>query len=306
MPKHSRYLAVLVLLAACDSSGPSSSPPASLAGRILFIAAATNGITHADIYSIKPDGSDLVNLTKQPAYYESPAVSPNGRLLAFYANATGPADSGDVWVMNADGTGRHQITHTDAHEEGLAWSPDGLHIAFVKNRDIYVMSADGADTTRLTFDATDFKATPAWSPDGSHIAYSRYVGSPAGYELHRMTATGLNDTLLLALNGDDFWPTWSPDAHTLYFVHRDVPQGRLMTLSLGTGDTTSLTGGQVIDQFPALSPTGDTLVFSRTIIANTVQPQEVYLLIPPSSTPVPVTSFGTTLFTYNSTWAGHP
>jgi Tol biopolymer transport system component len=274
-------------------------------GKILFVVALPNGLSQADIHTVNPSGSRLRNLTRHPAYYDPPAVSPDGTRLAFYRSPTDPDDSGDVFLMNADGSDLHQITHSADYENGLTWSPDGQLLALVVNGNIYTMTAEGTDRTSLNPNP-DFKANPAWSPDGSHIAYARFTGGLAGYDLALMTSGGQNDTLLLSLEGNDQNPVWDPAGSVLFFVHRDTPYSHLMRLDLTTGDTATLTTGPVIDLFPALSPSGDTLVFVRTDVALPGQPQELQLLLPGAGTPRPVTRFAARKYAYFSTWAGHP
>jgi TolB protein len=77
-------------------------------------------------------------------------------------------------VLRADGSGLRRLT---AEEASPAWSPQGARIAFARetagNADMYVMNADGTQTTRLTRDPLR-EYTPAWSPDGSRIAVVAY------------------------------------------------------------------------------------------------------------------------------------
>ena len=303
------YLCVtsLCISLACGGSDGASPSPPSLTGKILFIAGGPNGATRADIYAVNPDGRGLTNLTRHPAYYDAPAPSPDGAFFVFYRSAQ-PSDSGDVFAIDADGTHLRQLTFTPDYESGLAWRHDGKRLAFVRNRDIYTMAPDGSDVTRLTFDATDFKASPAWSPAGDYIAYSRYIDPTAQYDIHRITAAGQNDTTLAALDGDDLTPTWSAAGTSITFAHHESPLSHLYTVDLTTGVVAPVTTGSVIDQWPSISPTGDTVAFIRAPYDPMVPlgPQDVYLLLPGSSTAVPVTSFAATKFAYVTAWTGHP
>jgi Tol biopolymer transport system component len=52
------------------------------------------------------DGSGQRNLTRNPAFDNDPAWSPDGRRLAFVSNREG---SYRVYVMNADGSGQRRV-----------------------------------------------------------------------------------------------------------------------------------------------------------------------------------------------------
>jgi TolB protein len=55
------------------------------------------------------------------------------------------------------------------------WDPSDARIAFNSDRDgsneIYVMSSEGADVTRLTTDPDSDDFSPIWSPDGTQIIF---------------------------------------------------------------------------------------------------------------------------------------
>ena len=98
------------------------------------------------------------------------------------------------------------------------WSPDCSRIAFYTDRDgnseIYVMSADGSNQTRLTNDPA-FDANPAWSPDGNTIAFAS--GRTGGGDIYVMDpvdvdndGNGDNLTRLTSDPAPDGGPGWQP------------------------------------------------------------------------------------------------
>jgi len=96
----------------------------------------------------------------------SPAISPNGRAIAFAA-------LGDLWVMPAGGVPA-RITNDSAVDLDPAWSPDSGRLAFVSDRggrmDVWVHDFAANTDAQLTHERGG-AAAPAWSPDGSQIAY---------------------------------------------------------------------------------------------------------------------------------------
>jgi Tol biopolymer transport system component len=85
-------------------------------GRIAF---QSTGAGSWDVFTMNPDGSDIVDLTNSPTADEyDPVWSPGGRQIAFWTDE-------DIWVMNADGSNLHPLTATSANR-APAWSPDAL------------------------------------------------------------------------------------------------------------------------------------------------------------------------------------
>src|SRR5688500_10116273 len=180
-PRTVMLAAVLLATVACDDAtrpGPTApvTPIAPALGvnnggnnrRILF-AGERDEDGNADIYSMNPDGSGVQRLTTAAGFDIEPALSPDGKRVAFVS--TRHDLSGEIYTMNADGTGGVTRLTINVGEGGVdespTWSKDGKRIAFVSARDdlqgeIYTMNAaDGSDVTRLTtFDGED--SDPSW------------------------------------------------------------------------------------------------------------------------------------------------
>ncbi len=107
---------------------------------------------------------------------DDPAISPDGKLVAFWmADTTKRANGGGIFTMPLVGSAQPTSLTPDrsGRDADPAWSPDGKRIAFRRSTvnsgfDVYVMNANGSKVKRLVGGpATDEK--PAWSPDGSRL-----------------------------------------------------------------------------------------------------------------------------------------
>jgi hypothetical protein len=112
-------VAPLLLLAACkfppppdvnddgrgvssDGGGPDAIP---LAPMIAFTSDRTGNL---DVFTMRIDGSEVVNLTNDPGLAASPLWSPTGDRLAFLSDRTGTSE---LYVMQADGTQVINVSH---------------------------------------------------------------------------------------------------------------------------------------------------------------------------------------------------
>jgi Tol biopolymer transport system component len=89
-----------------------------------------------DLYTVAPDGTDLVRLTADDPYENLASWSPDGKRIVF-GRSDEPDDASyesDVYVMNADGTGMTKLTDWSGFDSFPTWSPDGEWIAFASDR----------------------------------------------------------------------------------------------------------------------------------------------------------------------------
>jgi Tol biopolymer transport system component len=115
-----------------------------------------------EVYTMRPNGSSVRQLTSNDAEEFRPNWSPDGRQITFTTDRDGDFE---VYVMDADGTNQTNVTANPAGDDGnSAWSPDGEKIAYLSREfDIFTMNADGSDKVGLT-KGRAFDSDPDWQP----------------------------------------------------------------------------------------------------------------------------------------------
>jgi Tol biopolymer transport system component len=151
-----------------------------------------------DIFTSKPDGSDMIRLTSEPGYDAECAFSPDGAWIVFSSNRTAyPIDKlskkdqdkaavdlsyfADIYVMKSDGTGVKRLTTEPGYDGGPFFTPDGKRIVWRRFAedgavaDVYV-ALDGSDVRRVT----DFGAmswAPFFHPSGEYWSSPTFLAS---------------------------------------------------------------------------------------------------------------------------------
>ena len=147
-----------------------------------------------------------------------PALSPDGRSIAFVSDRTGAFE---IYVLSLAGGAREvAITADGGQNLQPAWSPDGAWIAFHSRarRGVWVVPSTGGAARQVA----EFGSDPAWSRDGTLIAFTSDAGGMAGQSIIvtvRPDGTDRREvTRIGAPPGGHREPAWSWDGRTLVFT----------------------------------------------------------------------------------------
>ncbi|MFI7415079.1 amidohydrolase family protein [Streptomyces sp. NPDC049627] len=211
-------------------------PQFSPDGSRLVVCAYRGGGFH--LWTLRPDGTGLRQLTDGPWDDRGPAWSPDGTRIAFASERGGDTVTGApyrIWTVDVRTgaltrlTGRpgQQGPGQDARWEDFdpAWSPDGERVLFVRAAvtatgglraaTVASVAADGSGpvTTERTDDSGAQLMTPAVSPAG-RLAHLRTTASPAA------SCTLVVDGEPVAVAGDllPAPPRWTDDERLLLNV----------------------------------------------------------------------------------------
>jgi serine/threonine protein kinase len=145
----------------------------------------------------------------------SPAVSPEGRTIAFTSDRDGQPR---VWLKQVSGEGEAPLT--TGPDDFPRFSPDGTQVLFARPdgaaNSLYRAAVLGGEARRLLEGATEGD----WSPDGKRIAFLR-LQSEAGQTVSAVgvaAADGSDPREVAKVPGGMRAPRWSPDGRTIAVV----------------------------------------------------------------------------------------
>jgi Tol biopolymer transport system component len=214
-----------------------------------------------DIFTMRPDGREIRNLTFGGTENNGPKFSPDGSKIGFTGLRTGNYEA--FW-MNADGSNVTNITNNGALDAFLSWSPDSTKALIQSNRDgdfeIYTVLLNGTGLTQLTSNTGIQDENPSFSPDGTQIAFD--TDRDGNREIYVMNANGSSPVRLTNSNATEQRPAWSPDGKQISFISdRDGLRQVYAMNSDGTGVRRVIPGSA--EEGPAhWSPDGSKILFT--------------------------------------------
>ncbi len=217
------------------------------------------------IYALHPATGDVRALTEGAGHRdEEPALSPDGRRVAFHTNRF-DAETYDVAVMDVDGSNVRRLTDHAAWDQDPVWMPDGGSLVFTSEREgtgaIFRVHLDDGRVERLS-KTNDRAIMPAVSPDGRHVAYA--VATARGFQIALLDLATGEERQLTQVDGGACRPAWSPDGRRLAYVRMqgDEPSW-LEEIDIGTGESRTVVDARPLwSYYPAYAADGATLAFS--------------------------------------------
>ncbi len=263
-----------------------AAPPAGITWRrrnVLYAAAAVAlAVLAFGAYRLFRDRAPIFalgrseQLTADPGLEIQPALSPDGRVVAY---AAGNAVRMRIFIRPVGGGRTLPLTDdSTAVEAQPRWSPDGTTLLFLARGGVSIASAlGGASRPVVPASATASVATATWSPDGREIAFVRAEsllvapadGGPARllattFDLHSCTWSPTGRWIAcVALNSESVLP--GPTFGNL------APSAILLFPAAG-GAPIRLVEPQAFNQSPVWTPDGAQLLF----VSNRDGPRDVY------------------------------
>ncbi|MDE5829132.1 MAG: S9 family peptidase [Duncaniella sp.] len=222
-----------------------------------------------DLYTMAPDGSDLVRLTRTESSEGGAVFIDGGEKIAF----TYPVDGvSQLWVMNADGSGRKAVSNVEKGVDGFKFSPDGKKVVIISNVK-YTSSAselypDLPKATGKIIDDLMYKHWDEWVTEVPHPFIADFDGSSLSNVTDIMEGEPYEAPMKPFGGVESF--AWSPDSKCLVYVSRKKTgleyavstNSDLYLYNLEDKTTVNLTEGMMgYDTCPAFSPDGSALAW---------------------------------------------
>jgi serine/threonine-protein kinase len=215
-------------------------------------------------------------LTADPGLEIQPAISPDGKVVAY---AAGDAARMRIFIRPVGGGRTLPLTDdSTAIEAQPRWSPDGSSLLFLTRGGVSVASAlGGASRPVVPASATSAVSTATWSPDGREIAFVRaesllvapVEGGPARllattFDLHSCAWSPAGKWIAcVALNSESVLPGTT---------FGNLAPSAILLFPAAGGAPVRLVEAQAFNQSPVWTPDGSRLLF----VSNHDGPRDVY------------------------------
>ena len=177
----------------------------------------------------------------------------------------------EIYSVGGNGAQLRRLTRDDANDRGPVASPDGSLVAWqreiasasgsVESVEIWVMNADGTNPRAVVSNGS-FNGTPSWMPDGTALVYATFVSG--NWEIFRSPIDGAGPDVNLTENAyADQHPRVSPDGSRIAFHTNRNLNFEIYSMAADGSDPVNLSASSADDRFPAWSPDGSTIVWSR-------------------------------------------
>lgn len=224
--------------------------------KIVFVSTRSG---FKEIYECDFDGQNLMQLTNSRTITLTPALSQDGRYLAWTDYAGGRPD---LYIRNLQtkstvALGKPGVSIDPSWRNGT--NEVATTLSFEGDQEIYLVRPNGTISRRLTF-SRGIDVSPSFSPDGSRMAFvSQRSGMPQvfvqdvqGGAARRLTFSGSYNTQ----------PSWSPAGDKIaYSSLQKNGEINIFVINADGSGLLQLTRGAKDNESPSWSPDGNMIVF---------------------------------------------
>ena len=187
-----------------------------LGGLALVLVVVTTVIALRALHSPADAQAQLFPLASYPGPEGPPALSPDGKLVAF---AWPGQDSGaaDIYVQAVESEALRRLTVTAESESSPAWSPEGDQIAFVREQQgVFTVSQLGGAERQVSASGTHV----AWAADSNSVLIRDREGDAGPFGIYQVFLDTLERRRLTQapIGAGDWRFEVSPDGRTLAFI----------------------------------------------------------------------------------------
>ena len=232
------------------------------------IAFLSNRDGDYDLYVTKPDGSELMRITRSPAFESAPLWAGSRVVFAVWADNTST-----IYAASAEAPQPTVIGTSSGRQPAI--SPDGKKLLFSKGQfpamQLVESALDGSNERELTkTPSAQFNAV--YSPDQKQIAFAR-TDSTRQLQVWVMNADGSGERQLTHFKTEDGspqWPAWSPDGESIAIqsgrYNRQTPSentAHIWLIDVKTGAAKRLNPHDrpYLDETPSWFPDGKRIAF---------------------------------------------
>ena len=203
------------------SRPPRRGPIAVVAAGCLLAAAVGFGMfamrERAGLDVTAPAQLSMRRFTTGSQSYSFPAISPDGRTIAYSSDVTGAME---IYTAGFAAGGREVALTSDGGQNMNAeWSPDGQWISYHsrKNGGIWIVPSGGGTARRVV----EFGSQATWTPDGRRLVFTSDAGGMAAqsilWSVDRDGGDRRQVTKLGAPRGGHSKPAISPNGRVVAF-----------------------------------------------------------------------------------------
>jgi len=204
-------------------------------------------------------------ISQEVAYRDTnPAISPNGKYVAFYSDRSG---NDDEYLLELETGQVRRLTDSPLDEYGPAWSPDSRFVYFYRGEqgrfEVFRVDIGEGSTAEQVTALGGYVGNPDISPSGREMLVSWNQGIAGNdYEVFVVDLETSALTQLTDNDANEYTPTWSPDGSMIAFnSNRDGEQFDVWVMEASGRKPRKLVDLHAHDYYTSWTPDGQWIAF---------------------------------------------